>query len=60
MGDKDKKVALRIAETNPKFVGRGVALLDPKVMDDLHLSTGDVIELREKEIICFIMVQPAV
>jgi transitional endoplasmic reticulum ATPase len=45
---KDKKVILRIAETNPKFVGRGVALLDPKVMDDLHLSTGDVIELSGK------------
>jgi transitional endoplasmic reticulum ATPase len=46
---KDKKVILRIAETNPKFVGRGVALLDPKVMDDLHLSTGDIIELSEEE-----------
>jgi transitional endoplasmic reticulum ATPase len=46
---KDKKVTLRIAETNPKFVGRGVALLDPKVMDDLHLSTGDIIELTEEE-----------
>jgi len=34
---KDKKVTLRIAETNPKFVGRGVALLDPKIMDDLCL-----------------------
>ena len=49
MDDKDKKVTLRIAETNPKFVGRGVALLDPKVMDDLHLSTGDVIELSGKK-----------
>ena len=46
---KIKKVTLRIAETNPKFVGRGVALLDPKVMDDLHLSTGDVIELSGKK-----------
>jgi transitional endoplasmic reticulum ATPase len=47
--DEDKRVTLRIAETNPKFAGRGVALLDPKVMDDLHLSTGDVIELSEKK-----------
>jgi len=47
------KMTLRIAETNPKFVGRGVALLDPKVMDDLHLSTGDVIELWEKEILFY-------
>jgi transitional endoplasmic reticulum ATPase len=42
-------VTLRIAETNPKFVGRGVALLDPKVMYDLHLSTGDVMELSGKK-----------
>ena len=27
----------------------GVALLDPKVMDDLYLSTGDIIELSEEE-----------
>jgi len=46
---KDKRVTLRIAETNPKFAGRGVALLDPKVMDDLYLSTGDIIELSEEE-----------
>jgi transitional endoplasmic reticulum ATPase len=46
---KTKKVTLRIAETNPKFVGMGVALVDPKVMDDLHLSTGDVIEISGKK-----------
>jgi transitional endoplasmic reticulum ATPase len=37
--------SLRIAETDPKFVGRGIALIDPKVMNDLKLSTGDVLEL---------------
>ena len=42
-------MTLRIAETNPKFVGRGVALMDPKVMDYLHLSTGDVIEISGKK-----------
>ena len=47
--DKDKQVTLRIAEINPKFVGWGVALLDPKVMDDLYLSTGDVIEFSGKK-----------
>jgi len=51
--DKDKKVTLRVAETNPKFVGRGVALLDPKVMDDLHLSTGDVIELGKRNLLFY-------
>src|ERR671938_331217 len=43
---KDDKLTLRVSETNPKYVGRGVALLDPKVMEELHLSTGDVIEIR--------------
>ena len=64
MGDnknnKEKKVTLRIAETNPKFVGRGVALMDPKVMDDLHLSTGDVIEIsgRKKTFVLLWSSQP--
>jgi transitional endoplasmic reticulum ATPase len=37
--------SLRIAETDPKFVGRGIALIDPKIMNDLKLSTGDVLKL---------------
>jgi transitional endoplasmic reticulum ATPase len=40
---------LRVAETNPKFVGRGMALVDPKVMEELDLSTGDVIEISGKK-----------
>ncbi len=36
---------LRIAETDPKFVGRGIALIDARIMNDLKLSAGDVIEL---------------
>jgi transitional endoplasmic reticulum ATPase len=47
--DRDKKVSLKIAETNPKFVGRGVALIDPKVMEELQLSTGDIIELSGRK-----------
>ena len=42
-------LTLRVAETNPKFVGRGVAMLDPKVMEELYLSTGDVIEIFGKK-----------
>ena len=44
-----KKVSLKVAETNPKFVGRGMALVDPKVMDEMDLSTGDVIEVVGKK-----------
>lgn len=43
------KVTLKVAETNPKFVGRGMALVDAKVMDELNLSTGDVLELSGKK-----------
>jgi transitional endoplasmic reticulum ATPase len=46
---KNNKLLLKIAETNPKFVGRGVALIDPKIMKDLDLSTGDVIEISGKK-----------
>src|ERR671926_30490 len=45
----NNNLTLRVAETNPKFVGRGIALLDPKVMEELHLSTGDVIEIFGKK-----------
>jgi transitional endoplasmic reticulum ATPase len=39
---------LKIAETDIRFVGKGLALVDPKVMDDLHLGPGDIIELKGK------------
>ena len=38
-------INLRIAETDPKFVGRGIALIDSEVMADLNLNAGDIIEL---------------
>ena len=47
--NNDNKVSLRVAETNPKFVGRGMALLDPKIMEEMDLSTGDVIEVSGKK-----------
>jgi transitional endoplasmic reticulum ATPase len=45
----NQQVTLKVAETNPKFVGKGMALVDPKVMEDLSLSTGDVIEISGKK-----------
>src|SRR5919202_2200746 len=45
----NSNLTLRVAETNPKFVGRGIALLDPKVMEELNLYTGDVIEIFGKK-----------
>lgn len=40
-----EKVSLRVAETDPKFVGKGIAIIDPKIMKELQLGTGDVLEL---------------
>jgi transitional endoplasmic reticulum ATPase len=39
------KTSLRVAETDPKFVGKGIAVIDQKVMEDLSLGTGDVVEI---------------
>lgn len=47
-GETVDRITLKVAETNPKFVGRGMALVDPKVMEELSLSTGDVLEVRAK------------
>ena len=41
----DNKASLRVAETDPKFVGRGIALVDQRITADLDLKTGDVIEI---------------
>jgi transitional endoplasmic reticulum ATPase len=43
--DKPDEISLRVAETDPKYVGRGIALIDPKIMEDLKLGTGDVLEI---------------
>jgi transitional endoplasmic reticulum ATPase len=47
--NNNNKVSLKVAETNPKFVGRGMALVDPNVMEEMDLSTGDVIEISGKK-----------
>ncbi len=44
----EKSVSLKVTETQPKFVGRGIAVMDPKVISDLDLTTGDVIEISSK------------
>lgn len=42
-------ITLKVAETTPKFVGRGIALVDPKIMEEMGLTTGDVIEIAGKK-----------
>jgi transitional endoplasmic reticulum ATPase len=53
LGDKlmenSQDKLLKIAETDIRFVGKGLALVDPKVMDEFNLVTGDIIELKGKK-----------
>ena len=46
--NNDNIASLRVAETLPKFVGRGIGLIDPKAMEDLNLSPGDVVEIASR------------
>ena len=39
------KIVLRVAEAKHRDVGRGMARLDPRSMENLGLSTGDVVEI---------------
>jgi transitional endoplasmic reticulum ATPase len=41
----DGFISLKVTETNPKFVGKGMALIDPLVVEEMQLTTGDVIEI---------------
>ena len=47
--NRDQSESLKIAETNSKFVGKGMALVDPKVMEMMNLTPGDVIEVINKK-----------
>ncbi|MCK4438182.1 AAA family ATPase, partial [Candidatus Bathyarchaeota archaeon] len=40
-----EKITLRVAEAPPNLVGRGIAVLDPKVMEDQGWQSGDVVEI---------------
>ena len=44
--DSDGFVLLKVTETNPKFVGKGMALIDPAVVEEMQLTAGDVIEIN--------------
>jgi transitional endoplasmic reticulum ATPase len=48
MSNLNNKIRLKVSKTNPKFVGTGMALVDPKVMEEIGLSTGGVIEISGK------------
>jgi transitional endoplasmic reticulum ATPase len=41
-------VTLRVAEARSRDVGRGIARIDPKIVEKLGLTPGDVVEIRGK------------
>jgi transitional endoplasmic reticulum ATPase len=45
----ERGVTLRVAETTSRLVGHGIAVIDPKVMEQLGLASGDVIEIKGKK-----------
>ncbi len=46
---KKKEAILRVAEAYYRDVGRSIARIDPEVMEELGLQSGDVIEIIGKE-----------
>ena len=44
----ETSILLRVAEAQPKDVGRGLARLDPQDLERLGVSTGDVVEVAGK------------
>jgi transitional endoplasmic reticulum ATPase len=56
----DDFVSLKVTETNAKFVGKGMALIDPAVAEEMKPTTGDVVEITtssgKRKTFCFVMV----
>jgi transitional endoplasmic reticulum ATPase len=45
----EKNLTLRVADAYQRDVGRGIARVDPKVVDELGLTSGDVIQIIGKK-----------
>lgn len=45
---KNNNKILKVAEAKPRDVGRGIARIDPALMDILEISTGDIIQIEGK------------
>ncbi len=46
MSNGNDSAVLRVADARPKDVGRGIARMDPQVVDRLGLKSGDVISIE--------------
>lgn len=49
MAEKVKSITLKASEAASRDVGRGIARFDPKDMDKIEASVGDIIELEGKK-----------
>ena len=49
MAEKAKSVTLKASEAASRDVGRGIARFDPKDMNKIEVSVGDIIELEGKK-----------
>lgn len=49
MAKKQSPITLKAAEARRNDVGRGIARLDPKDMDRIHATVGDIVELEGKK-----------
>ena len=47
-----EEVVLRVAEALRRDVGRGIARIDPKVLNEMGWETGDVVEIIGKRRTC--------
>jgi transitional endoplasmic reticulum ATPase len=43
--NKISDITLRVTESDPKFVGRGIAHVDPLIIEQMNLKTGDVLQV---------------
>lgn len=48
MTENEKNIALRVSEARPNDVGRGIARIDPKDMERLAVSAGDILQIEGK------------
>jgi len=44
----DKVATLRVADAHQRDVGRGIARIDPKVVQELGLTSGDIVQITGK------------
>ena len=44
----EKTVTLRVADAHQRDVGRGIARIDPKVVQELGLTSGDIVQITGK------------